>query len=199
MADQIPVTVDNFVRAESDMYFGHPVALVGIGKWHHARELMPLDRQTVIRGNRDTVYSSAVFDLDAGPVTITLPDPGQRFLSMQVFDEDQYTRPTIYKSGSYTLDRADFDTRYVMVGIRTLVDPMKPGDLEQVHALQDAIAIAQPGGPGRWEAPAWDPESQKTVRDALLVLAGTVSDTSKAFGSKAEVDPVQRLLGAASA
>lgn len=199
MADPIPVTVDNFVRAESDMYFGHPVALVGIGKWHHARELMPLDRQTVIRGNRDTVYSSAVFDLDAGPVTITLPDPGQRFLSMQVFDEDQYTRPTIYKPGSYTLDRADFDTRYVMVGIRTLVDPMKPGDLEQVHALQDAIAIAQPGGPGRWEVPAWDPESQKTVRDALLVLAGTVSDTSKAFGSKAEVDPVQRLLGAASA
>jgi hypothetical protein len=34
--------------------------------------------------NRDTLYSSAVFDLDAAPVTITLLHPGKRFMSMQV-------------------------------------------------------------------------------------------------------------------
>ncbi|TDW59977.1 uncharacterized protein DUF1214 [Novosphingobium sp. PhB55] len=198
MADSVTVTVDTFVRAESDMYFGQTVAKVGIGQWHHARDLMPLDHQVVIRGNRDTVYSSGVFDLDAGPVTITLPDAGARYMSMQIFDEDQYTKPTIYDPGSYTLDRANFDTRYVLVGIRTLVNP-RPGDLNEVHTLQDAITIEQPGGPGSWEVPAWDIESKKKVRDALLVLAGTVTDTSKAFGSKAEVDPVQRLLGAASA
>ena len=38
----------------------------------------------MIRLNRDTLYSSAVFDLDAGPVTITLPDAGKRFMSMLV-------------------------------------------------------------------------------------------------------------------
>jgi Protein of unknown function (DUF1254) len=27
--------------------------------------------------NRDTLYGGAVFDLAAGPVTITLPDPGR--------------------------------------------------------------------------------------------------------------------------
>ncbi len=194
-----PVTVNNFVRAESDMYFSHPIAAVGIGRIHHARELMSLDHQIVIRGNRDTLYSSAVFDLDAGPVTITLPDAGGRFMSMQVFDEDQYSRPTIYEPGSHTLSRDHYDTRYVMVGIRTLVDPTAIGDLKRVHALQNAILVSQPGGPGAWEVPAWDKDSQKTVRDALLVLAGTVTDTSKAFGTKDEVDPVQRLLGAASA
>ena len=41
--------------------------------------------------NRDTLYSAAVFDLDAGPVSITLPDAGRRFLSMQVINEDHYT------------------------------------------------------------------------------------------------------------
>jgi hypothetical protein len=195
----VPVTVENFVRAESDMYFGNVVAQAGIGRFHHIREPMPIDHQTVVRGNRDTLYSSAVFDLDAGPVTVTMPDAGSRFMSLQLFDEDQYTRPTIYQPGSHALRREDFDTRYVLAATRTLVDPGAAGDLEQVHALQDAIGVSQPGGPGAWEAPAWDKDSQKTVRDALLVLAGTITDISKGFGSKDEVDPVQRLVCAASA
>jgi hypothetical protein len=62
------------------------------------------------------------------------------------------------------------------------------------------IKVEQPGGPGKFEVPAWDPVSQKKIREALLVLASTVTDnTSKAFGSKDHVDPIQRLIGAASA
>ena len=58
----------------------------------------------MIRLNRDTLYSSAVFDLDAGPVTITLPDAGKRFMSMQVINEDHYVPEVVYGKGSYTLD-----------------------------------------------------------------------------------------------
>jgi hypothetical protein len=68
------VTVDNFIRAESDWYFGNIVKDGGFGKLIHRREPASIDNQTVIRLNRDTLYSSAVFDLDVGPVTITLPD-----------------------------------------------------------------------------------------------------------------------------
>ncbi|MFG1285374.1 DUF1254 domain-containing protein, partial [Xanthobacter autotrophicus] len=75
----------------SDLYFAGIVKNGGFGKFDHTREPAPIDKQTVIRLNRDTLYSSAVFDLDAGPVTITLPEAGSRFMSMQVFDEDQYT------------------------------------------------------------------------------------------------------------
>jgi hypothetical protein len=85
-----------------------------------------------------------------------------------------------------------------LVGIRTLVDPADPADTKKAHALQDAIKAEQPGGPGTFEGPNWDPISQKKVRDALLVLAMTTVDTSKSFGLK-EVDPVQCLIGAASA
>ena len=42
--------------------------------------------------NRDTLYSSAVFDLEAGPVSITAPDPGKRFTSLVILDEDHYVR-----------------------------------------------------------------------------------------------------------
>ena len=31
-----------------------------------------------------------MFDLDAGPVTITLPDGGDRFMSLLIIDEDHY-------------------------------------------------------------------------------------------------------------
>ena len=87
--DYIPVTPDNFARAESDMYFSGVVKNGGLGKFDHTRDPAPLDKQTVMRLNQDTLYSSAVSDLDAGPVTVTLPDPGKRFMSMQVIDEDQ--------------------------------------------------------------------------------------------------------------
>jgi hypothetical protein len=197
-ADTVPVTVDNFVRAETHLYFSNSVNGGGFGGWHHVRELMPIDHQTVIRGNRDTLYSSRVFDLDAGPVTITLPDAGARFMSLQLITEDQYTW-TEYGAGPRTIDKAKAGTRYVLAGIRTLVDPNDPKDPDRAHALQDAIVVSQPGGPGKFEIPNWDKASQKKVRDALLVLASTVSDTRHAFGTKEEVDPVQYLIGAASA
>jgi hypothetical protein len=41
-----------------------------------------------VRPNRDTLYSHAVFDLDAGPATCTLPDAEKRFTSMIVIGED---------------------------------------------------------------------------------------------------------------
>ncbi|MDM0077259.1 DUF1254 domain-containing protein [Variovorax sp. J2P1-59] len=194
----VPVTVDNFVRAESDLYITGLFKDGGIGKFLHRREPASIDKQTVIRLNRDTLYSSGVFDLDAGPVTITMPDPGQRFMSMQVINEDHYVPNVFYGAGTHTLSKEHVGTRYVVVGVRTLVDPNSPDDIRQVHALQDAIKVSQQG-PGRLEMPNWDPASQKKVRDALIVLSTTLPDFRKAFGTKEEVDPVRRLVGAAAA
>jgi hypothetical protein len=195
----IPVTPDNFNRAETDMYFGGSVKTAGVGKFHHFREPTPLDQQNVIRMNRDTLYSLSVFDLDAGPVTITLPDAGQRFISLQVIDQDQYTPEVIYAPGSYTFTRDRVGTRYVTLGVRILANPADPQDLKQVHALQDAITVTQPGGPGRFEVPSWDQVSQKKVRDALLALAKTLPDTKRTFGPRDQVDPVRHLIGTAFA
>ncbi|MCP3472191.1 DUF1254 domain-containing protein [Bradyrhizobium sp. CCGUVB1N3] len=87
----VPVTPHNFVRAETGMYFGKFAKDGGLGKFVHTRETVSIDKQTVIRMNRDTIYSQAVFDIDAGPVTVTMPDAGKRFISLQVIDEDHYT------------------------------------------------------------------------------------------------------------
>jgi hypothetical protein len=195
----ILVTPDNFVRAESDLYFSGVVKDGGFGKFMHRREPTPIAKQTVIRMNRDTLYSAAVFDLDAGPVTITLPDPGKRFLSMQAIDEDEYTPEVHYGAAVRTLTKDQIGTRYVIVAVRILVDPDDPKDVETVHALQDAITVSQPGGPGTFTMPNWDASSQVKVRDALLSLGSTVPDTKGMFGPKGNVDPVRHLIGSAVA
>lgn len=194
----VPVTADNFVRAESDRYFTSLVKQGGLGKMFHHRDPAPIDAQDVVRLNRDTLYSSAVFDLDAGPVTVTLPDAGGRYMAMQVIDEDQYTTQVNYKPGAYTISRGKDGTRYVVVGIRTLVDPTRPDDVAQVHALQDAIKVQQ-ASTGSFDVPKWDTVSQDKVRDALLTLASSLPDTRHMFGTRETVDPVRRVIGAASA
>ncbi|MEJ8855118.1 DUF1254 domain-containing protein [Variovorax robiniae] len=195
----VPVTVDNFVRAESDLYITSLAKQSGgLGKLLHRREPASIDNQTVIRLNRDTFYSSAVFDLDAGPVTIALPDPGKRYMALQIINEDHYTPNVYYGAGTYTLTRENVGTRYVVTAFRTLVDPANPDDIKQVHALQDAVKVTQ-RVPGQLDLPNWDPVSQKKVRDALITLSTTIPDFKRAFGTRDDVDPVRRLVGAAAA
>ena len=192
----VPVTADNFNRAESDLNFAGIVNAGGFGRFTQRRELVPIEKQRIVRPNRDTLYSLAVFDLDAGPVTVAMPDPGRRYMSMQVTDEDQYTSAVWYGAGSHTLTRNAVGTRYVSVTVRTLVDPADPKDMGAAHTLQDALKVEQ-ASPGKFEIPAWDTESEKKVRDALLALARTVPDTKRMFGPRDGVDPVRHLIGTA--
>jgi hypothetical protein len=192
------VSADNFIRAESDLYFSNIARDGGFGKLTHIRELTPLDNQLVVRSNRDTLYSAGVFDLDAGPVTMSLPDPAGRFMSMQLITEDHYVPAVFYGQGVHILARDDIGTRYVVVAIRILVNPNDVADLGEVHALQDAVTVRQ-DSTGSFDIPGWDPVSQKTVRDALLELSATLPDSKRMFGTTNDTDPVRRLIGSASA
>jgi hypothetical protein len=191
----IPVTVDNFARAESDLYFGNAIKEAGgIGKFFHNRAAPALDKQIVIRMNRDTLYSSAVFDLDAGPVTIAMPDAGKRLMSLEVISEDHYAPMVVYAPTTITLNKENVGTRYVMAAVRTLADPNDANDLKQVAALQDAIKVSQPDGPGKFEVPNWNTQQQREIRDALNVLTKYNSSMSGAMGPRGQVDPLRHLI-----
>src|SRR6187399_3185005 len=145
MSEAIRVTPDNFRRAETDLYFGSIVRDGALGRFVHNREPTPIDEQKVIRLNRDTLYSSAVFDLDAGPVTITMPNAGKRFMSLMIVNEDHYVPSVTYDAGPHVFTKEKVGTRYMLAGVRTLVDPADPKDVAQVHVLQDGIKAAQVG------------------------------------------------------
>lgn len=45
--------------------------------------------------NRDTLYSTAVVDL-AGDAVLSIPDAGERYLSVMVLDEDHYVERILH-------------------------------------------------------------------------------------------------------
>jgi hypothetical protein len=199
-SEKLRVTIDNFRRAESDNYFAKFVKDAGgIGKFHHEREVAAIDHQTVIRLNRDTLYSFGVFDLEAAPVTVTLPDAGKRYMAIQVINEDHYATDVFYAPTIQTFTKDNVGTRYVAFAIRTFVNPNDPADVKTAHALQDAIKTDQKSA-GKWEIPTWDQDSLKKIREALLNLAAANGgiDSARMFGRKDQVDPTNHLIGTAA-
>ncbi len=91
----VPVTVLNFVRAETDMTMDWYVKMGVFGKFLHLRQSTPLDKQDIIRLNRDTLSSLGTFDLTE-PLTITKPDPGNRFMSLNTSNQDHSISQAIY-------------------------------------------------------------------------------------------------------
>jgi hypothetical protein len=194
--EPITVTVDNFSRAETDVTMAAYVKLGALGKMLHAPAPVSVDEQKVVRLNRDTLYSFGVFDLDAGPVTLTLPDSGKRYMMAQVIDQDHFTHDIVYAPGSKTYAKEMIGTRYMIVLMRTLADPQSEDDLTQARELQHAVKTSQSAS-GEFQIPDWDAASQSKVRDALRALGATLKGTERMFGSKDEVDPVRHLIGAA--
>jgi hypothetical protein len=104
----------------------------------------------------------------------------------------------VYGKGSYVLAKDKIGTRHALIGIRTLVNPDDPKDLDEVHSLQDATQLSQKVW-ANLKPPKWDAESQKKVREALLTLGSTLPDSKRMFGTEQETESVRRLIGAAMA
>ncbi|MFV7771607.1 DUF1214 domain-containing protein [Shewanella marisflavi] len=189
------VSVDNYVRAETDMTMKNYVEKGAFGKFLHIRKPTPIDEQKVIRMNRDTIYSMGVFDLTE-PMTIIKPDSKGRFQSMQVIDQDHYTLEVAYDKGEYTFTKDKVGTRYIIILIRTFVDANNPADIEAANKLQDEFMVRQMTS-GSFDVPDWDEVSLTNIRETINVLAATRGSAKGMFGSKGEVDPVSHLLGTA--
>jgi hypothetical protein len=191
------VNVDNFVRAESDRLFASFVAEAGgVNRFGHRRAPTSVENQPVIRMNRDTLYSAAVVDISEG-ATLTIPDAGRRYVSVMVVNQDHYINRVFHEAGRYTLTVDEFDTPWVAVAARVLVDPADSDDVAAVNTLQDAFEI-DAASARSCEPPDYDTASLEATRDALLELARGLHAFDHAFGAKGEVDPVRHLLGTAA-
>ncbi|MEH3129947.1 MAG: DUF1254 domain-containing protein [Mycolicibacterium neoaurum] len=193
----IHVDADNFVRAETHRMFRDNQAVAGgIGRFRHNRAPARIEEQTVIRLNRDTLYSFAVVDL-AQPVRLTLPDAGGRYLSAMIVNEDHYVNRVLHEPGEHVLTAQEFGSRYVFVAVRILVDPTSADDVAAVAQLQDALRLVgdtqEP-----FVMPDYDTAGLDATRDALLALAAGLRKFDRAFGTRDEVDPVRHLIGSAA-
>ncbi len=195
-AEVVKVNVDNYVRAETAAQFDRFAKMAGgVNKWAHNRTPTPLEKQNVIRMNRDTLYSFALVDISKG-ATLTLPDPGKRYMSMMVVNEDEYINKVYHKGGVYKLTTTEFDTPYVVLVGRTLANPVDPDDIKTANALQDQMKI-EAASAKPYSHPNYDKKSYEATYKPLLELSKGVPDTRRMFGKKEEVTQTRHMLGAA--
>jgi hypothetical protein len=191
------VTVDNFVRAETDRMFASLQADAGgVNQVEHNRAPTPIEHQPVIRMNRDTLYSSAIVDISQG-ATVTVPDGGDRYVSVTVVNQDHFINRILHDPGEHALTVEDFDTPWVAVAARILVDPADEQDVATVNALQDQVAVrAKSSRP--FEMADYDTASLDGTRQALLELSKHMGSFDHAFGAQDDVNPVRHLVATAA-
>lgn len=195
----IRVNVDNFARAETDHMFAGVLKQnqIGVNQWAHNRVPTPLEAQPVIRQNRDTLYSAVVADISKG-ATFTLPEAGGRYISAMVVNQDHYVNEVFHGAGEYELNVDLFDTPYVVLGVRILVDPGDAADVAEVVALQDQLTL-NAASDAAFQMPAYDTETYTETRHALLALSKGLDGFGGCFGRRRDVDPVKHLITSASA
>lgn len=197
-AEKIGVNLKNFNTVETHIQMDRYQPLAGgINSFKHNRNVVAIDKQTTIAMNRDTLYSFAVVNVSE-PLTITLPDSGDRFMAMQIIDEDHYTPEVYYKPGKHVLTKKNVGTTYAFIAIRIFVDPNSPEDLKAVRALQDQLKI-EGGGDAKFVLPDYDMETYKLLFADLQKLIGYWGgDTAGAMGKRDELNELMHTVATAA-
>jgi len=193
--DTIPVTLENYKRAESDLTFGNTIKLGGVNKFVHL-PVKPFDlsNQTVVRMNQDTIYSGAVVDVSKG-ATVTLPETDGRYQSVMVVQNDHYVNDVFIGAGTYQI-KSDMDSDFVMVNIRTEINLTDPADAEKVVALQQAVKLDVKGDKV-FKQPNYDMDQLVKLRVKLANEAIALDSQNNMQGARGTVDEHLHLLGTA--
>jgi hypothetical protein len=191
------VNVDNFVRAESDRMFRDIQREAGgVNQFGHNRTPTAIGKQTVIRMNRDTLYSFAVVNLGGG-ATLVLPDSAGRYLSAMILNNDHFVTAIHHEAGEYHLNESAVGTQFAVIAVRILVDPNDAADIAQVSRLQDQLSLRSEVRE-EFKGGDYDVDSLNHTRDSLLALAGGLRTFDGMFGAREEVDPIHHLIGTAA-
>ena len=195
--DAKKVTPENFIRAETDnMYAAMIENAGGTNKFFHFRKPTPLDGQTVIRMNRDVLYSGGVFDAEDG-ISINFPElPDDRYASVYIIDNDHYVVDIIHEPGTHTVKG---DTRFLYVIIRIqLKDASSQQDVALVNSLQDQFKVTSKTG-GEFPGFQWDRKSLDALRSEYEEGSKKFDSWAGMMGKRGEVNEDTRHFAAAAA
>ncbi|MEM7277634.1 MAG: DUF1254 domain-containing protein [Pseudomonadota bacterium] len=163
LAGDPQVLPENFIRAETDLAF-HRLQTRGGGPnaFSFLRAPTPLDAQSIVRMNRDTLYGAAIVDTANG-ASIEIPNiDDSRYISVQIIDNDHYTPAVFYEPGVHQIPTA---TRYVAAIVRVeILDANSPSDIAQANAIQDQFVV-RAASAVPMPAPTWDMRSFLKLRN----------------------------------
>lgn len=165
----IVVTEENFPQAYTNLRFDAILQQAGgINKFKEmAKAPSDPSKQFVVRMNRDTHYSTGVFDME-GDVYLTIPET-DKYISIQVVDENHETQPMIYGPGKHKLTAK---TKYAFIAVRSLDDEARKNLEAEANSSDDFIVKE------------WDEESFGKVAASGNKIFTDGYDQSKAFSNK---------------
>lgn len=164
-----PVTANNYVRARTDLKLKSIGSRNGFGRITHIRQPTTPERQTVVRMNRDTLYSSAVVDL-SDDVSATLPDGKGRYVSLHVINQDHFSRVYL-EPRTYTLTQENVGTRYAFLIWRVFVNG-DDLDTRKANKIQDSFSLR--GGGSEFVFPSWDQDQVDGITASLSQSVGDI-------------------------
>ena len=128
------MTAEEFINAESRAFFADFIGRGGINGFHHFKTLATAEDRWVVSPNNDTLYSVAVVNATRG-FTLEIPDTGDRFLSIQIIDENHLTPFHLYGGGTRSFTADQFETDYLVIGLRIGTD----GTAEDIALINETI------------------------------------------------------------
>ncbi len=192
--DLVPVTLGNYETAESDLAFNNVTKFVGTNEFlHFPVDTFDLENQTVVRMNRDTIYSGAVVNVSGG-ATVTLPESDGRYMSAMVVQNDHYIDQVFKTPGEHVIEA---DTDFVMVAIRIRANINDPEDEEKIKDLQQATRISATATEPHL-MPNYDMEQLEALRNELAAEAAEKGSLNNMQGARGTVDERMHLLGTAA-
>ena len=191
--EKIPVTLENYEVAESDLAFYNVTKLVGMNTFFHfPTGAFDLNNQTVVRMNRDTYYSGAIIDTTQG-ATITIPETNGRYLSVMVVQNDHYIDQVFLEPGTHEITS---DTDFAMVTMRIRANQSDPGDNDAIAALRAGVKL-EVGGNASHVRPNYDMEQLVALRDELTVEGTKLGTLMGMQGAHGTIEPMMHLYGTA--
>ena len=188
-----PVTMENYVIAESDWYFAGVQEKVGVNVWMHD-DPVSKNNQQVIRSNRDVVYSIAIVDVSKG-ATFTVPN-SQGFQAIHIIDEAHLFHQVVLNGETLTVNANDIEGEYVYLLARTLDN----GDYKNTKKRQAGLSfVAKANRP--YPGKGFDAKEVVALREELVRQVNTGEQTLEghdAFGKTlADVNPHNYLYASA--
>lgn len=157
------MTAEKYIEAESLHFMTGIAARNGINEFFHFTDKANAADKWVVSPNNDTIYSIGVVDITEG-FTLTLPDTGDRFMSIQIVTREHMSHQ-FYGGGEYKFAKGDIKGSHVVVGIRVGTDSTDEDIKYIVSSLQPKMSIKAGSATA---VPAYDLKKMQTVRAALL-------------------------------
>ena len=190
----VPVTLDNYKWAESDLAFANVTKFVGTNQFlHFPVDKFDLDNQTVVRMNRDTIYSGAILNVSEG-ATVTLPESDGRYMSAMVVQNDHYIDQVFKTPGTHVIES---DTDFVLLAVRIRINPNDPLDGARVQALQNQVAF-EVNAEEPHVMPNYDMDQLVALRDELAAEAAELGSLNNMSGARGMIDERMHILGTAA-